>query len=150
MIDISEYMDAGLIAFIDSGSRETVLEALIEMLNKKGKLNDREAFRKAIFERERIVSTGIGMGVAVPHAKLSGYDDFFIAVGILKNGIDWQALDNVPVRLVFMIGGPENKQTAYLRLLSNLTSLIKDEERRKKMLTLNSKEAIIQLFSTIK
>jgi PTS system nitrogen regulatory IIA component len=71
---------------------------------------------------------------------------FFIAIAISKKGIDWNALDNAAVRLIFMIGGPEGKQTEYLQLLSSLTMAIKDEDIRKKLLTLNSKEAIIQLF----
>lgn len=97
-------------------------------------------------EREEIVSTGIGMGVAIPHAKLHDYDDFFICIGILSKGVDWHAMDGALVRLIFMIGGPDDKQTEYLQILSRLTVALKDEERRKKMLTLNSPDAIIELF----
>ena len=71
-------------------------------------------------KREKIVSTGIGMGVAIPHAKLPSFDRFFLAVGLqkVKDGIDWDALDGAPVRLIFMIGGPANQQTDYLKILS--------------------------------
>ena len=72
------------------------------------------------------------MGVAVPHAKMDNFTDFFIAVGIQKQkGLDWNALDKAPVRLIFMIGGPEDKQSEYLQILSLLTSAIKDVELRK-------------------
>jgi len=72
-----------------------------------------------MLEREKIVSTGIGMGVAIPHAKLTSVEDFFIAIGILSKGVQWNALDGGPVRLIFMIGGPDDKQTAYLQILSS-------------------------------
>lgn len=149
MIHISKYMDPTLVTIFnkDVRSREDALQALVDLLDGAGKLHDRDSFYAAIMEREKIVSTGIGMGVAIPHAKLFSYDDFFIAIGVLQRGVDWNALDNTPVRLIFMIGGPDDKQTEYLQILSNLTGAIKDEERRKKILTLNSKEAIIQLFS---
>lgn len=89
------------------------------------------------------------MSVAVPHAKLAGYETFFIAIGIHQKGIPWDSIDGVPVRLVFMIGGPDDKQTEYLQLLSHLTLAIKDEERRKKILQLNKPEDIIALFRGI-
>lgn len=147
MANISKYMDPSLVAFLDVRSREEALQAMVDLLENEGKLRDRHSFHAAIMDREKIVSTGIGMGVAIPHAKLSAYDNFFIAIGVLQKGVDWKALDNAPVRLIFMIGGPDDKQTEYLQILSSLTMAIKDEERRKKILTLNSKEAIIRLFS---
>ncbi len=63
-------------------------------------------------EREKIVSTGIGMGVAIPTPKLNSVEDFFIAIAVLTHGVEWNALDGGPVRLIFMIGGPDDKQTA--------------------------------------
>lgn len=134
-------------AFLNVESRDDVLKAIIELAYEGGKIHDKTIFYNSILEREKIVSTGIGMGVAIPHAKLPDYEDFFISMAILRNGVDWNALDGAPVRLVFMIGGPDDKQTEYLQILSNLTLAIKDEARRKKMLTLNSSEDIIQLFN---
>jgi PTS system nitrogen regulatory IIA component len=139
-------MDPNLVCFIDVDTRQEALQEMVDMLYYADKLKDKEQFLKAILDREKVVSTGIGLGVAIPHAKLPDYPDFFIAIAISKKGIDWNALDNAAVRLIFMIGGPDDKQTEYLQLLSHLTMAIKDEERRKKLLTLNSKEAIIQLF----
>lgn len=147
MTRISKYLDTRQVAFLNVESRDDVLKALIELGYEGGKIHDKTIFYNSILEREKIVSTGIGMGVAIPHAKLPDYEDFFISMAILRNGVDWNALDGAPVRLVFMIGGPDDKQTEYLQILSNLTLAIKDEARRKKMLTLNSSEDIIQLFN---
>lgn len=146
MIKISKYLDPDCVVFLDKSNRDDVLHALVDQLESCGKLKNKEAFFEAIMDREKIVSTGIGMGVAIPHAKLPDYDDFFIIIAILQKGVDWHALDETPVRLIFMIGGPDDKQTEYLQILSSLTIALKDAERRKKLLTLNSSHAIIELF----
>jgi PTS system nitrogen regulatory IIA component len=147
-MDIADYVHQDLIVFLDAETRDQALKKMIEELHRAAKVDDSEAFYQAVVEREKIVSTGIGMGIAIPHAKLSSYDQFFIAIGVLSAGVDWKALDNAPVRLIFLLGGPDDKQTEYLQILSSLTSFIKDEERRKKFLMLNSKEDMIGLFKS--
>lgn len=144
---IADYLDRRQVVFLDVSTRDEALQMLVDRLVETGKVHNKEAFLQAILERERIVSTGIGMGVAVPHAKMEGYDDFFIAIGIsTKQGLEWNALDNAPVRLIFMIGGPTIKQTQYLKILSRLTLAIKDVEKRKKMLKAKTAEEVIALF----
>jgi PTS system nitrogen regulatory IIA component len=142
-------MDPRLVVFLNTSTRDETLHQLVHHIYTVGKLEDEEAFFRAIVDREKIVSTGIGMGVAIPHAKLPSYDHFFIAIAVLQKPIDWHALDGAPVRLVFMIGGPDDKQTEYLQILSGLTQAIKDEERRKKLMTLQQPSAMIELFRTI-
>ena len=148
-MQLSHYMDPRLVAFIDSDSRDEVLQQLVHLIYQAGKIQDEAQFYNAILDREKIVSTGIGIGVAIPHAKLHAYDQFFIAIGIFKKPVNWQSLDGYPVRMAFMIGGPDDKQTEYLQILSHLTRIIKDEEVRKKMLLLTQPSDIIELFETI-
>jgi deoxyuridine 5'-triphosphate nucleotidohydrolase len=155
-LNIFDYMSPQLVLFSDAQMRDEVLAQLVHHIYQQGKLKDEDAFYQAILERERIVSTGIGMGVAIPHAKLPFYDHFFIALGILQKPVDWLSLDRSPVRLVFMIGGPDDKPTEYLQLLSGLTQAIKKDELRKQLLelrkqplTLQKSSAIIELFKTI-
>ena len=149
MIKFADYLNPSLIAFIEPASRDEALSELVEIIYQNNKLLDKKFFLESIIDREKIISTGIGMGVAIPHAKLSGYKDFFIAIGVLCKGLEWNALDKTPVRLVFMIGGPDDKQTEYLQILSSLTHAIKDERVRKKMLTLNSPDDMIELFKVL-
>lgn len=146
---ISDYLEKGLILFLDTSSRDEAIDALIEQLFLEGKLPHKEAFRQAIYQREQLVSTAIGMGVAIPHAKLKGFPDFFVAVGIQKRrGIDdWQALDKASVRLIFLIGGPDDQQTRYLQILSQLTSRVRDPEVRKKLLQTSTPEEVISLLA---
>ncbi|MCP5505301.1 MAG: PTS sugar transporter subunit IIA [Chlamydiales bacterium] len=141
-------MEEGVICFLEETTRDQALEKLVSALEDAGEIADKEAFLEAIIKREKIVSTGIGMGVAIPHAKLPSFNRFFLAVGLqkTKEGIEWDALDGAPVRLIFMIGGPASLQTEYLKILSRLTAAIKDEDRRKKLLGSTSQEEVIALF----
>jgi PTS system nitrogen regulatory IIA component len=145
---ISDYLDSHLITFLDAQTRDEAIGSLLNLLEDEGYLFEKELFRKAIFDREMLISTGIGMGIAVPHAKLKSFSDFFIAVGIQKKkGVDWNALDKAPVRLIFMIGGPEDRQTEYLQILSLLTSAIRDVDLRKRLLNAETPEEALALFS---
>lgn len=148
MINIANYLDESLITFLNATTRDEALATLVKSLDSADKLPDSNAFLTAITEREDVVSTGIGMGVAIPHAKLPNFTEFFIAIGILAESVDWNALDGMPVRLIFMIGGPDDKQTEYLQILSGLTLMIRDEEKKKKLLQERDPKAIIELFTT--
>lgn len=147
-VAISNYLDERLVLFLNDETRDDALQSLVHVLEQEGKLKNAQNFYHAILEREKIVSTGIGLGVAIPHAKLQEYEDFFIAIGIQrKRGIEWNALDAIPVRLIFMIGGPDNRQTEYLRILSHLTTAIKNEDRRKKLLKTYDAKDVVALFA---
>ncbi len=145
---ISKYLNKDLVVFLEEDQRDAAIQHLVTALGKKGYVENEKEFYLAILEREKIVSTGIGIGVAIPHAKMYSCENFFIAFGIQKTkGIDWNALDGSLVRLIFLVGGPDNKQTEYLRILSSLTQAIKDEGRRKKLLQAKTEEEVIELFA---
>ncbi|NGX51640.1 MAG: PTS system fructose-specific EIIABC component [Chlamydiae bacterium] len=145
---LSELIQAGVVTFLEATSRDDALHQLVEASGDSGEIQDRQQFYDAILKREEIVSTGIGMGVAIPHAKMEGFDHFFLSVGIqkTKEGLEWNALDGAPVRLIFMIGGPADQQTEYLKILSHLTAAIKDEDRRKNILNADSPDQVVTLF----
>lgn len=145
MVKVSDYLDPSCIVFLHAKNRDEALMELVDVLYKNNKIDDKESFYQAILEREKIVSTGIGMSVAIPHAKLKGFDNFFIAIGMQKEEpLEWNSLDKAPVRLIFMIGGPQDQQTEYLNILSKLTHVIKDETLRKKIFLLESSEEIFK------
>jgi len=143
---IAPYLNPQLVFFLDAKTKDATLKTLVEASSTVKNITDSSSFHTAIIEREKIVSTGIGMGVAIPHAKLAQFRDFCIVIGIIKQGVDWDALDNAPVRLAFLIGGPEDKQTEYLQILSSLTSAIRDEGLRKELLQTESADEVIKLF----
>ncbi len=145
---ISDYLNEDLVLFMKADNRDDGLNRLVNLLEEKKKLQDSKRFYQAILEREKIVPTAIGLGVAVPHAKLQSYKEFFIAIGIqVERGLEWNALDSIPVQLIFMIGGPDNRQTEYLRILSHLTMAVKNKERRKKLLECHCAKEVIAMFN---
>lgn len=143
---LSDYIKENLILFLNTSSRDETIQTMVNNLWNEKEISQTDFFYQAILDREKLVSTGIGMGVAIPHAKIEHGESFFISIGILSKGVNWKAIDHAPVRIIFMIGGPDDKQTEYLQILSSITQFIKNEEIRKKLLTSNSKEAIIELF----
>ena len=147
MRGVTKYLDPKLICFLEAESRDDALTTLVETLKENGKIEDQESFYQAILDREKLVSTGVGMGVAIPHAKQSIYNDFFVAIGIQKGpGLDWNAMDGTTVRLIFLVGGPDDKQTEYLQILSQLTMAVKDGDRREALLKIKKAEDVFTLF----
>jgi len=145
---INHYLDPELITFIDASDRDAALKELIQTLDSKGKLKSKERFFEALLHREQIVSTGIGMNVAIPHAKLDDYDDFFIAIGVQKGEpLPWDALDGEPVRLILMIGGPSKRQGEYLEILSKLTAIIKHADRRRAIFEATEPSEVLKFFA---
>lgn len=140
MATFDRYLSPEMIFLIKSSDRDDAIRQLILSANGHHKIEPLEEFYNAVITREKVVTTGIGMGVAIPHAKLSLFDDFFIAIGILEKGVDWKSLDGHPVRLIFLIGGPDDKQTEYLQILSSLTMRIKDDQTRKGLFNATSPE----------
>lgn len=144
---IKEYLDPQFVFFLDTETKEETIATMIARLGPLLDDEGKELFSKAVHQREELVSTGLGMGVAIPHAKLPILSDFFIAIAILSKGVDWSALDGVPVRLVVMIGGPANRPGDYLQILSRLTLALKAEDRRKKILQVTSAQEIVDLLA---
>ncbi|MDE3055338.1 MAG: PTS sugar transporter subunit IIA [Verrucomicrobiota bacterium] len=137
-----------MILFLDVETREEAIDALVNCFDATGRLPSKEAFRAAVFYREKLVSTGIGVGVAIPHAKIKSCTQFSIAIGIQRQkGIEWESIDLSPVRLIFLIGGPEDRQSDYLQLLSQLTSAVKNIEVRKALLKATHVDQVLELFS---
>lgn len=144
---IHDYVRPEQIVFPETASRDETLDALVDVAAAAKLVEDVDAFRKAIHEREKLVSTGIGLGVAVPHAKMPSIDDFFVVVGILRKEVDWDAIDRKPVRLVFLIGGPTDDQQTYLQILSKIVLLTKSPRLRSALLSADSADSIATTIS---
>jgi PTS system nitrogen regulatory IIA component len=145
MIYLKNYVLKDKIHFLDAKDKSEVLEKMIMSLEPIDCIKNFHAFKKAVFEREDILSTGIGNGVAIPHVKMKEIDQFFISIGILQQGVNWDSIDNNPVHLVFLIGGPDNHDV-YLRILSKLFLIIKNKNIRENMLSCENAQEIVQIF----
>lgn len=146
-IMLSDYINAQDILFIEEDSRDAAIKTLVDHLCLQNRIEDKQTFLEAVISREKIVSTGIGNGVAIPHAKIESLQDFVLAIGIhKKEGIEWNSLDGARVKVIFLIGGPSLDQKKYLKILSHLTSLLKEERFRKALFFYKDPEEILKIF----
>lgn len=132
---------------IESKEKENVIDEMVTVLDKAGKLNDRQAYKEAILNRESQSSTGIGEGIAIPHAKTASVINPAIAFGRSKDGVDYESLDGQPAHLVFMIAATEGANNTHLEALSRLSTLLMREEIRKQLLEAESEDAIINIIN---
>jgi mannitol/fructose-specific phosphotransferase system IIA component (Ntr-type) len=139
-------LSVDLVADLKSRSQAECLEEMVQLLAKSPHIKDIEAFREAILEREKIMSTGIGFGLAIPHAKTKGVTGFVLALGRSREGVDYDSLDGEPVHIVVMIAGPEGQQERYLRLLAHIMVVLKKEENRRRILAADDPEEIVDIF----
>ncbi len=146
---ILDYLSESSVLFLDSTNKQEILTQMAQRASEIGHKVDVQAFTKAIFEREAIMSTGIGLQIAIPHAKLPAIEDFFVVAAILGGDAEWDALDKKPVRLVFMIGGPADKQSDYLKILSKITLVIKNPARRKALMHAKDATAVLAAFDEL-
>jgi PTS system nitrogen regulatory IIA component len=109
-----------------------------------------QSFHKALLTREEVLSTSIGMGIAIPHARLEMFDNFFLALGIHRGGIYWPgAIDHLPVRLIFLLGGSPYQQTGFLQMLSSISATMKQHSSiYHALLNLESPQEVMQLLLT--
>lgn len=107
--------------------KRKLIAELVEFIGKSGKLKDKKVFLKAILEREKLGSTGIGGGIAIPHAKSKGVGDFILAFARKDNGIDFGALDGERTHLFFVLASPKDEVGNHLKLLAEISRLVKDK-----------------------
>ncbi len=145
---LSDLIKKENVVFLETIDMVDTIEVLTENAINNQKIKDKESFKNAVLEREELVSTVFGLGVALPHTKSKDIEEFFIVIGINKEGIDWDAIDRNPVGIVFLIGGPEaeDSQKEYLQIVSKLMLLIKNKERRISLLNSENAQEIADIF----
>ena len=131
---------------VPGDTKEDVINAVIDLAATSQKIKDIEKVRQAIFEREKIMSTGVGKGFAIPHGKTDAVTDIVAAFAVTENPIDYQSLDHEPVRLLFLLIGKDSLVGAHIKLLSRISRLMNKEELRMKLLQAESSEQIPQIL----
>ncbi|RFB29901.1 PTS fructose transporter subunit IIABC [Bacillus sp. ALD] len=133
-----------IILDLKSTSKADVIDELVGKLDEAGRLSDLAGYKEAILNRESQSTTGIGEGIAIPHAKTSSVKTPAIAFGRSTEGIDYESLDGQPAHLFFMIAASEGANNAHLETLSRLSTLLMDESFRKTLLTASSIDEVIK------
>ncbi len=127
-------------------TKSEILNAMIELAATSDRVTDKEKMRSAILEREKIMSTGVGSGFAIPHGKTDAVQDIVAAFAITEQPIDYQSLDDQPVRIIFLLVGKDNSVGPHIKLLSRISRLMNKEEFRKKLIDAESSSEILQIF----
>lgn len=129
-----------------ANDKNGVIDELVNQLDKAGKLSDVASFKEAIHNRESQSTTGIGEGIAIPHAKVAAVKSPAIAFGKSKAGVDYQSLDMQPAHLFFMIAAPEGGAQTHLDALAKLSGILMDENVREKLLHASSPEEVLAII----
>lgn len=132
---------------INSTTKQGTIEELVTVLEQAGKLADRESFKQEIFNREKQSTTGIGDGIAIPHAKTNAVTEAAIAFGRSTAGVEYEALDGKPSYLFFMIAAPEGANDTHLQALARLSTILMKEDVRKQLMEAVSTEDILHIFN---
>ena len=143
MKSLSRLISPDRITRIDEDNKDDCLRSLVKCLSESESLGNEDSIFEAIMDRERLLSTGFGLGLAIPHAKLNIIDDFIVWLAIHRDGVPFDSLDDQPVHILVMILGPDQKQDEYLKVLSRVTAFLKDQ--REKILSLEDNEEIYKL-----
>jgi fructose-specific phosphotransferase system IIA component len=131
---------------LKGSSKEEIISAMIDLVAATPKVLNKDRVREAIFEREKIMSTGVGNGFAIPHGKTDAVSDIVAAFAVTKDPIDYQSLDEKPVRLVFLLVGKDNMVGPHIKLLSRISRLMNKEDFRKRLLEVKTPKEIIDMF----
>ena len=145
-IKLSKMISEDRIVDLISSKKDNVLKEMTQVISTSKNIRNKLDFYKAVAEREKISSTGIGMGVAISHAKASTVSDFVIALGRKSEGISFESQDGEPTYLVVMVGAPEDKDAEFLRIISKIYLTLKSLKFRKKLFEAKTKAEIVQLF----
>jgi fructose-specific phosphotransferase system IIA component len=144
---VSEYLnEENVLLDVEAKDKYELIDKLIEVAAKSGKILDKEKVREAVYEREKILSTGVGKGFAVPHGKTDAVNDIVLAFAITKEPLDYQALDNQPVRLVMLMVGKDSLVSSHIKLLSRISRLMNNDEFRENLLNAKTKEEVLEIF----
>lgn len=146
MIKISKLLSLDRIKILQTRDKNEALKEICHILSASESIKDTEELEKAVFERERIMSTSIGLGIAIPHVRLKSVADMTMAVGVIKDGIDYEAFDDLPVNIIIMIAAPEGSHREYLSVLARLALLLKNSSLRNGILNAKNAEEIFDIL----
>lgn len=127
-------------------TKSEILRELVEMAAADNEGADVEAILSAVREREEVLSTGIGGGIAIPHGKSPAVHHLTLVAGVAREAIDFDALDGKPVNLFFLLIGPESSAGAHVKALSRISRLMRREDLRARLATVNSPDAFLDVI----
>jgi len=145
-IELHKLIDPGAIVDLEATTKKEALRELTDVLSRNPNVQDAETFLRAIYQREELASTGVGLGVAIPHVKIAQVRDYAIAVGRKTEGMDFDSLDGQPVRLIVMIGASDRQTRDFVKMLARVMRLLKDVANRDRLLEAKNPHEFIEII----
>jgi fructose-specific phosphotransferase system IIA component len=139
---LTDYIKAPL----GAKDRDQAIKTLVDVLNDNDVITDKESTFKAVLEREKIMTTGVGNGIAIPHCKDTACPNFAVALGIHPQGVNFESIDKKNVHIIFLLVGPENNPGLHIKLLSRISRLMSNEELRASLMKCKSADEAIELI----
>ena len=131
-------------------TKSETLDMAVDLMVKSEKISDREAYRKQVYLREEESTTGIGEGIAIPHGKCDAVKKPGLAAMVIKNGVEFEALDDEPVTLLFLIAAPNTEDNIHLDVLSKLSVMLMDEEFTESLRNASSVDEFMDIIDRAK
>lgn len=128
-------------------SKEALLEELVGVLSESGAVRDGDDVLRAVRDRERVLSTGVGSGVAIPHGKSEAVPGLAMAAGLTAEPVEFDALDGDPVRLLFLLVGPDSAAGEHVKALSRISRLVRREAFRERLAAASSPEEFVAIVA---
>ncbi|NRT78444.1 PTS fructose transporter subunit IIABC [Clostridium beijerinckii] len=129
-----------------TSNKENVVDKLVNLMEKSGNISDTKEYKKGVLEREKLSSTGIGDGIAIPHAKNAAVKYAGLSAMVVTDGVDYDSLDGQPSKLFFMIAAPENGADVHLQVLARLSTILMDEDFRNKLISSKNKHEFLSII----
>ena len=143
MGSLSGYTSTSYIRTLSSVNKFQAIDELARVYEGTNVCSDVESLIKSLREREELMSTGIGFGIAIPHAKIPDISNLSFAIGISKDGINFDSMDGYPVHLLILVVAGEKQHLEYLGLLSNSMSMLKKNEVKEQIIATSSPEEVM-------
>ena len=145
---IADYAAVDLIATgLDAQSKGDLLERMVDLLVHSDRVAQSEVLMGELLKRERVMSTGIGGGIALPHALSDNLKQLYMVFARTREPIDFEALDGQPVDLVFMLVGPKSSGNMYVKLLARVSRLLQSEEFKERLRSAATPDDVLEVFS---
>lgn len=147
-----EYFNSKLITYIDGKhTKAEALKILVDLIRENSDiLKDEKHFYESIMAREELGSTGIGQGIAIPHARSEKIDKIVVAVGLLENKIDFNSPDGENVKLIILVGAPKGNNREYLSLVSELMRTFRDKKFRESVTCASDYQELLEALAELK
>ena len=129
-------------------TKKDIIAELIDTLAVGDAISDRDKVLQAVLEREKIMSTGIGDGIAIPHGKSDAVERLVAALGTQRRGVDFEALDGEPAYVFFLLVSPANVSGPHIKALARISRLLKNDDFKKKLIAAEASAEIIEIIGT--